>query len=127
MISRQPRPSTLGGLAVPALATLARVYVDDLDAALPTFTALAGEPPQSRFGYRGLELARVGGFLLIAGPPEALAPYRNTHATVLVGSLDDVLESGTVLDGPNKVPTGRNVTLRHAGGAVIEYVEFATA
>ncbi|MGC0313837.1 hypothetical protein [Kitasatospora acidiphila] len=112
---------------MPAIATLARIYVDDLDAALPTFTALAGEPPQLRFGYRGLELARVGGFLLIAGQPEALAPYRDTHATVLVGSLDEILDSGTVLDGPNKVPTGRNATLRHPGGAVVEYVEFASA
>jgi hypothetical protein len=77
-----------------------------------------------RFAYRDLELARVGDFLLIAGTPEALAPYRNTHATVLVDSLDEVLATGTVLDGPHQVPTGRNVTLRHPGGAVIEYVEF---
>lgn len=109
---------------MPALATLARVYVDDLDAALPTFTALAGEQPRLRFTYRDLELAGVGAFLLIAGTPEALAPYRDTHATVIVDSLDDVLTTGTVLDGPNVVPTGRNATLRHPGGAIIEYVQF---
>ncbi|MFG2911109.1 hypothetical protein ACGF13_39435 [Kitasatospora sp. NPDC048286] len=112
---------------MPALDTLARVYVDDLDIALPTFVALVGEPPRLRFEYRDLELARVGGFLLIAGTPEALAPYRDTHATVLVDSLDEILDSGTVLDGPNAVPTGRNATLRHPGGAIIEYVEFASA
>ncbi|MFE9425093.1 hypothetical protein ACFYNO_19195 [Kitasatospora sp. NPDC006697] len=109
---------------MPALATLARIYVDDLDTALPTFTALAGEQPRLRFDYRGLELASVGGFLLIAGTPEALAPYRATQATVLVDDLDAVLPTGTVLDGPNPVPTGRNATLRHPGGAVIEYVQF---
>jgi hypothetical protein len=46
---------------------------------------------------------------------------------VLVDSLDEILTSGTVLDGPNTVPTGRNATLRHPGGAVIEYVEFGPA
>lgn len=30
-----------------------------------------------------------------------------------------------MLDGPNEVPTGRNATARHPGGAVFEYVEFA--
>ncbi|MFJ5231369.1 hypothetical protein ACIQBJ_15905 [Kitasatospora sp. NPDC088391] len=109
---------------MPALATLARIYVDDLDTALPTFTALAGEPARLRFPYRDLELARVGGFLLIAGTPEALAPYRETQATVLVDDLEAVLPTGTVLDGPNTVPTGRNATLRHPGGAVVEYVQF---
>ncbi|GAA1949937.1 hypothetical protein [Kitasatospora viridis] len=110
---------------MPALATLARIYVDDLDTALPTFTALAGEPVRQRFAYRDLELATVGNFLLIAGTPEALAPYRQTQATVLVADLAEVLDTGAVLDGPNDVPTGRNLTLRHAGGAVIEYVQFS--
>ncbi|MFE0463139.1 VOC family protein [Kitasatospora sp. NPDC058965] len=111
------------------LRTLARVYVDDLDTALPTFTALTGEQPGLRFPYRDLELAGIGGLLLIAGTPEALAPYRETHATAVVDSLDEVLalvarEGGTITDGPNDVPTGRNLTVDHPGGARIEYVEF---
>ncbi|MBO8190718.1 hypothetical protein ITI46_03230 [Streptomyces oryzae] len=114
-----------------ACTTLARVYVDDLDTALPTFVDLTGEQPRQRFSYRGLELATIGGFLLLAGTEEALAPYRGTHATVLVDSLDEVLRlteqhTGEILDGPNQVPTGRNLTVRHRGGSTIEYVEFGT-
>ncbi|GAA2710294.1 hypothetical protein GCM10010315_09910 [Streptomyces luteosporeus] len=114
---------------MPALATLARVYVDDLDVALPTFVALTGEQPRLRFSYRDLDLASVGDYLLLAGSEEALAPYRGTHATAIVESLDQVLElteqhGGKILDGPNEVPTGRNMTVLHPGGATIEYVQF---
>ncbi|NJA60249.1 hypothetical protein [Streptomyces sp. NEAU-H3] len=92
------------------LATFARSYVDDLDAALPAFRALTGEEPRLRFSHRGIELAVIGGFLLLAGPPETLAPVRATHATVVVDAL-----------------TPRNLVVRHVGGAVIEYVEFDAA
>ncbi|WP_094191665.1 VOC family protein [Streptomyces katrae] len=117
---------------MPALTTLARVYVDDLDVALPTFVELTGEQPRLRFAYRDLTLASIGGFLLLAGTKEALAPYRGTHATALVESIDQVVrlterDGGEILDGPNEVPTGRNLTVRHPGGATIEYVEFDAA
>ncbi|MEU9125317.1 hypothetical protein AB0C96_36725 [Streptomyces sp. NPDC048506] len=120
-------------MTVTVLATLARVYVDDLDVALPTFVELTGEQPRLRFTYRDLNLASVGGYLLLAGSDEALAPYRGTHATAIVESLDQVLRiteqhGGEILDGPNEVPTGRNLTVKHPGGATIEYVQFhATA
>ncbi|MCX4745572.1 hypothetical protein OG455_08550 [Kitasatospora sp. NBC_01287] len=114
---------------MPVLASYARVFVDHLDTALPTFVRLTGEQPALRFPYRDLELARIGGYLLIAGTEAALAPYRETHATTIVSSLEEVLtlveeEGGAILDGPNEVPTGRNLTVRHPGGAVIEYVQF---
>ncbi|GAB3961564.1 VOC family protein [Actinoallomurus acanthiterrae] len=110
------------------LATLARLYVDDLDTALPALTELTGQRPGLRFAYGELELATVGGFLLIAGTPEALAPYRATQSTVLVDDLDAARElagrhGAEVLSGPQQVPTGRNMTVRHKGGAIIEYVE----
>ncbi|WP_260337978.1 MULTISPECIES: hypothetical protein [unclassified Streptomyces] len=119
-------------MAVTVLATLARVYVDDLDVALPTFVELTGEQPRLRFAYRGLDLASIGGYLLLAGSEEALAPYRGTHATALVESIDRILSlteqhGGEILDGPNEVPTGRNLTVRHPGGATIEYVQFNAA
>lgn len=114
------------------LATLARVYVDDLDVALPTFVELTGEQPRLRFTYRGLDLASVGGYLLLAGSEEALAPYRGTHAAAIVESIDRILSiteqhGGEILDGPNEVPTGRNLTVQHPGGATIEYVQFHAA
>lgn len=114
------------------LATFARSYVDDLDAALPAFRALTGEDPRLRFSHRGIELAVIGGFLLLAGPPEALAPVRATHATVVVDALTPVLdraarEGAEILAPPRAAPTGRNLVVRHVGGAVIEYVEFDAA
>ncbi|MFG2848805.1 hypothetical protein ACGF12_37500 [Kitasatospora sp. NPDC048296] len=65
-----------------------------------------------------------------AGAEEALAPFRRVQATVLVDDLDGLgqllrVQGGELLDGPNEVPTGRNATARHPGGAVFEYVEFA--
>ncbi len=32
-------------------------------------------------------------------------------------------QGGEILDGPNQVPTGRNLTVRYTGGPIIEYVE----
>ncbi|MFE7802978.1 VOC family protein [Nocardia sp. NPDC057440] len=109
--------------------TFARIYVDDLDTAVPTFTALTGAQPGLRFAYREVELAGIGDFLLVAGTPESLAPFRSVQATTIVDSLEEVLavveqEGGQTLDGPNDVPTGRNLTVRHPGGAIVEYVEF---
>lgn len=62
----------------------------------------------------------------------ARIPYRGTHATALVDSHDDVLHlverhGGTMVDGPNDVPTGRNMTVRHPAGATVEYVQFHEA
>ncbi|MFJ8647600.1 hypothetical protein ACIRNI_15945 [Streptomyces sp. NPDC093546] len=114
------------------IATYARVYVDDLDTALPTFQALTGTEPELRFAYRGVELAAVGGYLLVAGTAEELAPFRDVQATTIVEDLDEILalvadEDSRILDGPNEVPTGRNLTVLHPGGAVIEYVAFDAA
>ena len=76
----------------------------------------------------GLELAQIENILLIAGSDEALKPFRSTQATFLVDSLDEfkayLKEKGAeIVRGPNKVPTGRNMTVKHPDGSVIEYVE----
>ncbi|MDX6351866.1 MAG: hypothetical protein QOF84_6656 [Streptomyces sp.] len=110
------------------LATLARLYVDDLDRALPALRALTGQEIRRRFSYSGVEVAGIGGFLLVAGTDEALAPFRNVQSTVLVDSLDGLqalltAHGGEFLSGPNQVPTGRNAIVRHPGGVVFEYVE----
>ena len=43
---------------------LARVFVSDLDAAIPLYEELA-QARAERFGFRDVELARVGPFLLL--------------------------------------------------------------
>ncbi|GAA2125564.1 hypothetical protein GCM10009759_77660 [Kitasatospora saccharophila] len=111
-----------------ALTTLARLYVDDLDHALPALRELTGQECRNRFPYGDVEVAAIGGFLLVAGTDEALAPYRDVQAAVLVDDLDGLpallaAHGGEVLSGPNRVPTGRNAIVRHPGGVVFEYIE----
>ena len=80
----------------------------------------------------GLELAQVGDILLIAGSDEALKPFRSTQATMLVDSLDEFKtylekKGAEIIRGPNTVPTGMNMTVRHPDGSIIEYVEHSKA
>ena len=112
------------------LKTLSRFYVNDLSSAVEFYEGLLGTPTAMRFEIPqiGLELAQIGDILLIAGTDEALKPFRSTQATFLVDSLDEfkayLEEKGAeIIRGPSKVPTGRNMTLRHPDGSVIEYVE----
>ena len=110
--------------------TLIRVYVDDLDSALSFYENLLGIKVRSRFGYpeMKLELATVGDILIIAGSREALKPFQDTNGTFLVDSVEEFrnyLEQrgGKIIRGIKDVPTGRNMTVQHPDGAVIEYVE----
>jgi len=79
--------------------------------------------------YKKIVISRqVGDILLIAGSDEALKPFKSTQATFLVDSLDDfrayLEEKGAkIIRGPAKVPTGKNMTIKHPDGSVIEYVE----
>ena len=114
------------GGAPEILAVLARVFVDDLEAALPVYRALAGEEP-IRFGFREADLARVVPFLLLSGNADA---YRNRVATLLVRDLGPVLDvltahGGEALDGPFAAPNGRRLVARHPDGSVFEYIESA--
>jgi predicted enzyme related to lactoylglutathione lyase len=116
------------------LKTLSRLYVNDLNQVLEFYEELLDTPVAMRFKMQqiGLELAQVGNILLIAGSDEALKPFRSTQATFLVDSLDEfkayLEEKGAkIIRGPNKVPTGRNMTVRHSDGSVIEYVEHSNA
>lgn len=103
---------------------LARVFVDDLDAAIPLYAALAEEPVH-RFGFRDVELARVGPFLLLAGNT---SPYRDRTATVEVADMEPVLQAlgaagAEIVDGPAPGPNGERLIARHPDGSVFEYIE----
>ena len=114
------------------LKTLSRLYVNDLNSAVEFYEKLLGTPTAMRFEIPqiGLELAQVGDILLIGGTDEALKPFRSTQATFLVDSIYEfkayLEEKGAeIIRGPARVPTGRNMTLRHSDGSVIEYVEYS--
>lgn len=114
------------------IKTMGRVYVNDMNRAVTFYEALCGEKCGIRFKYdeMGLELAGVGNLLLIAGTDTSLAPFRGTSFTMRVDSIEEVksylLSSGaTMVRDVRKVPTGYNMTIRHADGTTVEYVEFA--
>ncbi|WP_434741545.1 hypothetical protein [Micromonospora sp. SH-82] len=111
------------------LKTYARLWVDDLDASLPLLRSLVGTEPDLRFGFDAVELAAIGDFLVIAGPPAERARYANASATVVVDDLDRVVAEVTARGGEITTPeaaspTGRFLYARHPGGAEVEYVQW---
>ena len=115
------------------LRTYARVYAADLDEVVPVLSRLIGQPVTTTFTLpNGLRLATVGRILVVAGDDELLAPFRATQATVVVDDLDEcqaVLsgEGAHLVRGPQRVPTGRNLTALVAGGVQMEFVEWSPA
>lgn len=115
------------------LATFARLCVPDLDAALDELAASGCGDVRLRFGHAsGLQLALVSGLLVLAGTDDQLAPFRATSATVIVTDLDAALGAATgagavVVRGIAQQQTGRNATVRLAGGPVLEFVEWDDA
>ena len=113
--------------------TYARVYTRDLDAVLTPMSAVTGEPVVTRFSMpNGLELGAVGRVLVVAGDEETLKPYVATVATLIVDDLDDCLlrlnEAGAqIVQSPQAVPTGRNLTAKLPGDVQVEYVEWDEA
>ncbi|MFF7633674.1 VOC family protein [Kitasatospora sp. NPDC008050] len=111
------------------LKTYARLWPTELDLALPLFTELTGRPVDLRFAFGDLELATVGDFLLIAGPPQAQLPFRGQSATVVVDDLDAAratLASHGAVELTEELTgvTGRYLFARHADGSEVEYVEW---
>lgn len=111
---------------------LTRLCVQELDGSLAFYEALFGQPCSLRFSYpeARLELAQVGPVLLLCGDDEALAPFRETKVTFLVDSVEAyrtfLLQNGAeIVRDIRRVPTGKNLTVRHADGTVAEYVEHA--
>jgi len=109
-----------------------RIYLapSALDDAIAFYEAVTGELCALRFSHpdAGLEVAAVGALLLIAGPPERLAPIRATQVTLLVDNLDaaraTVVAAGAmILEEPRHVPSGRNMRVRHPDDTICEYVE----
>lgn len=110
---------------------LYRIYTNNIEESIAFYEQLTGERCASRFKYSqvGLELARVQNFLIIAGSDQALLPFKETNATFLVDSLADyrhfLLENkAEIIRDIQVVPTGWNMTVKHADGLVAEYVEY---
>lgn len=113
-------------------SVVARIYLapEQLETSISFYERLLGQPCRIRFIYAeaGIELAAVGSLLLIAGAEVALEPLRAVAMTISVSSLSvcrDVLlnEGATIVEGPQSVPTGLNMHVRHADGTLVEYVQ----
>lgn len=105
-----------------------------LEEVTASYERLLGVERDMWFTYpeKGLALAAVGGFLLIEGTDEAVAPFRSTSGTLLVDSARAFLErleaEGAEIVSPlRSVPTGAGFTARHRDGLVVEYVEHRPA
>jgi predicted enzyme related to lactoylglutathione lyase len=122
------------GLLLKVLKTFTRLYVDNLDLALPFYENIYGVKTQRRFTYPHLnvEVATVGDLMLLAGPKDACKSLSSIKATFIVDSLAEFLayfnDVGIrVIRGPQQVPTGKNMTVQHSDGVLIEYVELMHA
>ncbi len=109
---------------------LCRIYTNNIEDSIAFYEQLTGEKCANRFEYLqvGLELARVQNFLIIAGSDRALLPFRQTNVTFLVDSVTDyrhfLLDNkAEIVRDIQVVPTGWNMTVKHADGLVVEYVE----
>ncbi|WP_217131207.1 VOC family protein [Streptomyces sp. AC558_RSS880] len=111
------------------LKTYARLWTDELDRSLALLRELTGAEPDLRFAFDSIELAAIGDFLVIAGPPAERARYSHASATVIVDDLDTLIKTLATADAEITTPesasvTGRFLYARHHGGAEVEYVEW---
>jgi predicted enzyme related to lactoylglutathione lyase len=116
---------------------LFRVYVapGELDGAIEFYEKLLGVesdmymsiPPEPADSRGGLNLATVGGFLILEGSSEQLAPFRATVGTLLVDDIGPYFArlaslGAEVVHLPTERLGGAGFTVRHPDGTVIEYV-----
>lgn len=85
-----------------------------------------------RIPETGVEAAKVGGFLLLAGDRRQLDAVRQVGAIFYLDSLDEYsswLEQhgAEIIHQPRTVTGGRNLTARHPDGLIVEYFEAGQA
>ena len=92
-----------------------RVYCDpaELEATIAFYEGLEARGCELRISVGEVAVAKVGGFLILAGPPRALEPVSHVGGIFYVDTLDDAVatsEKGgaTLLAGPHAAPGGRN-------------------
>lgn len=107
------------------IGVIARVVVDDLDAAIPLYQAISEAAEVQRFTFGEISLASVGPFLLLAGNTSGVG---TRVATLLVKDLGPVVEAivaagGELVDGPGPGPNGDRLIARNPDGAVFEYIQ----
>lgn len=109
-----------------------RVYADKehFDEVVRFYEGLQGIACERRvwIAERGVEVAKIGGFLVFGGDKDKLDVVRHVGAIFYVDSLDEYaswLERHDIelVHKPRTVTGGRNLTARHPDGLVVEYFE----
>ncbi|MCD7967859.1 MAG: VOC family protein [Clostridiaceae bacterium] len=113
------------------LQTFNRFYVSNMDCSLAFYENLLGESCclRTSFPQSGLELAQVGKVLLLAGTVKSLIPVKDTVATFVVDDIGEcerylLANSAEVVKAIKETATGFNMTVKHADGIIVEYVQF---
>jgi predicted enzyme related to lactoylglutathione lyase len=111
-----------------------RLYVapDQLSGTIAFYEELQQIKCEKRISFpqAGVEVAVIGGFILLAGGDKALDPVRHVQATLTVDSLEAAnawLErhGAAILGAPRDTPAGRNLIARNPDGLIVEYFEAA--
>lgn len=107
-----------------------RFYVYNFDKAIEFYEKIFYEKCSMKFDYTemNLKLASVGSVLIIAGFDEDLKQFKSTKATFLVDSVAEfrnfLLNNGAeIIRDLKEVPSGKNMTVKHLDGTIVEYVE----
>lgn len=105
---------------------VARVRVDDLEAAVPFYEGLE-KVKARRFSFGSAALASIGSFLLFAAPGEDGDRLAKVAATLTTDDLDAQLAEvqtlgASVVAPATSTPNGRRAIVRHPDGVVVEYV-----
>lgn len=109
-----------------------RLYLPsaELDRTITFYETLQGIRCDKRLSFpeRGIEVAIVGAFVLLAGSDSALEEVRDPQALLVVDDIDAVLDwisaqGATLLHGPQEAPGGLNATVAHPDGLIAEYYQ----
>jgi predicted enzyme related to lactoylglutathione lyase len=123
-----------GEIVMRILQQCFRVYAETkaLEASIQFYEQLQGVACERRvvIPEAGIEAAKVGAFLILAGDAERLALVSHVDAIFYLDDLDALhtwlQDNGAeILHGPRDVTAGRNLTARHPDGLVVEYFQAA--
>ena len=111
-----------------------RVYVEiaELESCIKFYEKIQATHCERRvrIAETGIEAAKIGGVLILAGDSNDLDRVKFVHGIYYIDSLDDFAvqlrgDGVTFVHEPRTVTGGRNFTARHQDGLVIEYFEAA--
>lgn len=111
------------------LRTYLRVWVDDLDEAVATYTELLHQDVDLYIDFNGSRLAAIGEVLLISGPAEVTDQFRGTAGPILVEDIQEALDEvrsvgGTLTSELFEGPTGTLFYADLPGGGNLEFLQW---